>query len=367
MQLNVGILGAGGFAHFAAKAFLKTEEINIVAVCDINETIAKELSLQLNAAAYTDYDVFLKDENIHLVYVATPPFLHYSQSKIALLAGKHVLCEKPAALHVSEAEELVTIARENNLLYVINLMQRYNVLYAIIKNIINEQLAGKFLHGFFENYASDENLNEQHWFWDEAKSGGIFIEHGVHFFDMFSGWLGSGKLLNAFTIPSLINKKITDRAQATVLYNNTPVNFYHGFNQPIILDRQEMRLQFEYADVTLYEWIPVKIKLHGIFTNQQLSRMLELIKDAVVVQHNYQAKPNGRFADRNFDAYVTIEQGNGANKQNRYQEIVSAMMSDQWNWIKNRNHKRIIDETNAVESLRIAEYATQMSKQQHYN
>ena len=124
-----------------------------------------------------------------LVYIATPPFLHYQQSKMALLAGKHVICEKPAALHVKEAEELVRLAKSSNLLYVVNLMQRYNPLYDIVKKIIDEKLLGNFLHGFFENYASDENLKCDHWFWDEEKSGGIFIEHGVHFFDMFSGWL----------------------------------------------------------------------------------------------------------------------------------------------------------------------------------
>ena len=275
MQLNIGIVGAGGFAHFAAKAFLQVAGINIVAVHDINEVVAKELSNELNAKIFTDYNALLQDVNINLIYIATPPFLHYQQSKKALLANKHVICEKPAALHVKEAEELVTIAKSADLLYVVNLMQRYNFLYDVVKKIIDGQFLGNFSHGFFENYASNENLNNQHWFWDEEKSGGIFIEHGVHFFDMFSGWFGEGKFLNAITMQSAFNKKITDRVQATVLYKDGFVNFYHGFNQPEILDRQEMRLQFEYGEITLYEWIPVKIKLHGIFTNEQLEKILE--------------------------------------------------------------------------------------------
>ena len=52
----------------------------------------------------------LQDENIDLVYIATPPFLHYEHIKKALLAGKHVICEKPAALKTSEAEELHALA-----------------------------------------------------------------------------------------------------------------------------------------------------------------------------------------------------------------------------------------------------------------
>ena len=65
-------------------------------------------------------------------------------------------------------------------------------------------------------------------------------------------------------------QKITDRVQATVLYKDGIVNFYHGFDQPKILDRQEMRLQFERGEITFYEWVPVKMKLHGLMKDEQL-------------------------------------------------------------------------------------------------
>ena len=71
-------------------------------------------------------------------------------------------------------------------------MQRYNPLYDVIAALIQTKCFGELLHGHFENDASDENLPPEHWFWDRSKSGGIFIEHGVHFFDTFAGWLGTG-------------------------------------------------------------------------------------------------------------------------------------------------------------------------------
>jgi predicted dehydrogenase len=206
---------------------------------------------------------------------------------MALLAGKHVICEKPAALQVNEAEELASLAAAHNLLYVVNLMQRYKSMYTTVKNIVDEKLLGNFLHGFFENYASDENLGPDHWFWDESKSGGIFIEHGVHFFDLFSGWLGEGNVISAFQLTRpLIDTKIIERVQATVLYQEGIVNFYHGFDQPKILDRQEMRLQFERGDITLYEWVPVKMKLHGLLLRKHLERLSDILPDASIVYHN---------------------------------------------------------------------------------
>ncbi len=172
---------------------------------------------------------------------------------MALLAGKHVICEKPAALKAREAEELSAIAASKKLLYTVNLMQRYNPLFKTIKAIIQENILGNFLHGYFENYASSEKLNPEHWFWDESKSGGIFIEHGVHFFDLFAGWLGEGKIVGAWQLTRPHQKEhVIDRVQATVLYKGGIVNFYHGFDQPEILDRQEFRLLFERGEITLY-------------------------------------------------------------------------------------------------------------------
>ena len=357
--LNIGIVGAGGFAHFAAKAFLKTEGINILAVNDINENAAKEMGASLNARIYLDYKTLLDDEKIDLVYIATPPFLHYEQSKMALQAGKHVICEKPAALHIREAAELAKLSASVQHLYIVNLMQRYNPLYAVVKNIISEKLLGNFLHGFFENYASDENLNQDHWFWDESKSGGIFIEHGVHFFDMFSGWLGKGRVVNALQLERPgVERKIVDRVSSQVFYENGIVDFYHGFDQPKILDRQEMRLQFEHGEITLYEWVPVRMKLHGLLLKKQLERLNELLVNFSIIHHNHSQskdqKVRGRFRDIVFDDHVTIEYESELGKEERYQQMLTTMIVDQWYWIKDHNHIRVIDETNAIESLRTA-------------
>ena len=94
---------------------------------------------------------------------------------------------------LEQADAMIALARKRELLLAVNLMQRYNPLFEAVKRLIESQILGELLHGYFENYASDENLPPDHWFWDRAKSGGIFIEHGVHFFDMFAGWLGPGR------------------------------------------------------------------------------------------------------------------------------------------------------------------------------
>ena len=365
--LNIGIVGAGGFAGFAVRAFLKVPGINVIAVTDINEIASRQLSADLSILCCPDIASLLAIEEIDLIYIATPPAFHFEQSKKALLLGKHVICEKPASLKTSEAEELTEIARTGNLLYVVNLMQRYNPLFTIVKTIIDEGILGNFLHGYFENYASDEFLAKNHWFWDEAKSGGIFIEHAVHFFDLFEGWLGAGKVVSAQQLQRpTVNVPIFDRVQATVLYEKGLVNFYHGFDQPKILDRQEMRLQFEQGEITLFEWVPVTMKFHGLISNESLQRLETItssfvMKDRRLIDEKLK-KVTGRFREICFDQHVAIEFENAIGKQELYQQLLTNMITDQWSWIKDPCHHRLISDQNAVQSTRIAERANLLSE-----
>jgi len=370
-ELHIGLIGAGGFARFALRAFSKLPGITTVAVVDINKESARQMGDEFGLQVYDEVEDLLKSERTDLIYIATPPYLHYVQARKALMAGKHVICEKPAALKSKEAEELVAIARSRNLLYVVNLMQRYNPLYGKVKTIVQENILGNFLHGYFENYASDQNLHPDHWFWDQSKSGGIFIEHGVHFFDLFTGWLGEGKMVSACRLLRPGTKeKMVDRVQATLLYQGGLVNFYHGFDQPDLLDRQEMRLLFEHGEITLYGWVPVKIKLHGLLPSGQLTRLKNLLPASSVVHHKEPGSAGQRvkagFKDLDYEDHITLEHENMAGKQHLYAEMLKEMISDQWKWIRDRRHIRVIDGENAVLSIRIAEEATEFSQRLEY-
>jgi predicted dehydrogenase len=366
--LAMGIVGAGSFAAFASQAFIQVPGIQVVAVADANAASAHRLAHELSAKEYRDYEAFLRDEKIALVYISTPPYLHYSQSKEALLAGKHVICEKPAALKAAEAEELASLAASRGLLYVVNLMQRYNPLFSLVRDIVREKVLGAFLHGFFENYASDENLREDHWFWEEQKSGGIFIEHAVHFFDLFAGWLGEGEIIHAAKWERRgTDRKMYDRVQSTVNYPQGPVTFYHGFDQPGMLDRQEMRLQFERGEISLFEWVPVKLQLHGLLQKERLEKLKAKMPDCLITQNRIlpgSQTARGRFQTIAFDQHVTLAYGNSADKTNRYRQLLISMIKDQWNWILDRSAVRVVDATNAVDSLRMAETATNTA--QHF-
>lgn len=356
--MHIAVVGAGGFARFAVNEFVKIPGVQLAGVYDASlENAVLLQQIEPSAEVYDSYEALLNDAKVQLVYIATPPSLHYEQSKAALQHGKHVICEKPAAISLEHAVELRTLAAERDLLFVVNLMQRYNPLYRVVEEVIKQGVLGEFLHGYFENYASDEFLPEQHWFWDESKSGGIFIEHGVHFFDMFAGWLGEGQVVASQKLKRSGSGEVWDRVQATVLYAKGLVNFYHGFDQPKLMDRQEMRLQFEKGDVTLFEWVPTRLQLHAIVSQNELEALRRIFPNAIIEmaeEFSPVQQSRGRFKAMDVGYKIRLYTGKNTEKQALYQQLVQDMFRDQLRWLQDTSHVRLIDQNNAVNSLKLA-------------
>jgi predicted dehydrogenase len=249
---------------------------------------------------------------------------------------------------------------------VANLVQRYNPLYEPVQSIVQERLLGDPLHAYFENYAKDEPLGPNHWFWDRGKSGGIFVEHGVHFFDMFHGWLGEGRVEAAQRVIRP-GTDIEEQVQCTVRYGaDVLANFYHGFHQPARLDRQELRLVFERGDIALHGWIPVGASVEAIVDRETRKRIEELFPDATMgVVDSYEGdekRCSGRHKDMTVDEEIRLMTPEGIDKEKRYGEMINAMVQDQVAWIRDRSHERKITAENGRESLRIALEADRMAR-----
>jgi predicted dehydrogenase len=217
---------------------------------------------------------------------------------------------------------------------------------------------GEVLHGSFENYASDENLPLDHWFWDRKKSGGIFVEHGVHFFDLFAGWLGTGRV-EAAQVGVRPGSGIEEHVHATVRYGDaTLVNFYHGFHQAGRMDRQELRLVFERGDVTLSDWVPTRARVHALVDERQTRELCDLFPGARLdVASSYGGSDRAcRGRGKNIDAYQVIDLsfGDGVAKSPLYGRLLRTMMEDQVAWLRDRSHQRVVTEANGRDSLATA-------------
>ena len=191
-KIRLGVVGCGGFGLFALQHFAQAPGVELVGMAETHRSAAVAAARRFGVADIEEVAVLVGRRDIDLVYIATPPFLHHPQAMAALEAGKHVICEKPLAISVDQADEMILLAAKQYRLLVVNLMQRYNPLFDAIRQLIQSKALGEPLHGYFENYAADEGLPADHWFWDRSKSGGIFRRTRCPFFRSIFRLAGSG-------------------------------------------------------------------------------------------------------------------------------------------------------------------------------
>ena len=154
-EIRLGTIGSGKIVHAILDNVQRTDGIRLVAVYSRSREKAESLAAEYGASGvYTDMNAFLEDENMNFVYIATPNQLHYAQTKQALLAGKHVICEKPFCTRSDDARELVALARERGLILVEAVPTAFLPNLEILKRELPKIGKVKLVQGNYSQYSS---------------------------------------------------------------------------------------------------------------------------------------------------------------------------------------------------------------------
>ena len=190
-KLRVGIIGVGiGQAHI--KGYRKVPNVDIVALCDVNEEraqgVAREFRLD-EAKIYTDYRAMLDDANLDAVSVGLPNFLHRSVTIDCLNAGVHVICEKPLAMNAKEAQKIVEAAAINKRKCMVGQVSRFRQDSQFLKQLISSGELGRPYYSHAGCLRKRGIPGYGGWFTTKEQSGGgPLIDIGVHLLDM-AWWL----------------------------------------------------------------------------------------------------------------------------------------------------------------------------------
>ena len=154
-MINVGIIGCGHWGPNHIRVFTQLAQTRALMCSDLDQKRLDALRLLYPSIQTTkQYQDILKNPEIHAVCVAVPTNLHYQLTKEALLAGKHVLCEKPLALRPQECIELQNLAKEKKKVLMVGHVFLFNTGITWLKECIDSGELGKIYYA----YASRTNL-----------------------------------------------------------------------------------------------------------------------------------------------------------------------------------------------------------------
>ena len=280
---GIGIVGYGGFGKFLRESWDIMPEVRVVAVCDEDISRQPEASGLATPRFFDDYSEMLQDSKVDIVCVATPPSSHKKMALDAIAAGKHALVEKPLATTAADARAIAEAAAKAGVVATVDFMLRFDPLVKVLRELIAARVFGKLYRIDLRNYAQSEGLPEGHWFWDQSISGGILIEHGVHFFDL-AAYLNQSPPIRVTGAAVERKPGMEDRVFATVTYENGVIGtFWHSFSLPLPLERTTIQFAFDLGEVNVSGWVPLDAEFRG-WTNKEGVRMLKRLFPGAMIQ-----------------------------------------------------------------------------------
>lgn len=326
MSVRVGIVGAGIIANAHLKALQKIRDAQVVAIAEPEENKRMKLVQKFKIKkAFKDYRELLNLQDIDVIYICTPNHLHHPIAVDALIAGKHVICEKPLARTLKEAEEMIQTSKKTGKKLFIALNHRFNPVNQKVKELLQEGIIGApfltvstFIGDEYERMKDSSNWKGTY----EKSGGGVLIDNGTHIIDILRYFFGEVEAVTATCKNLLIQTK--NKAEDTALLS---IEFKNN-----VLAELSLTFSARYSTwPTGYRGAAIRIEIYGSegavrATNEEVP--LTVSKGNKIKRFNYSdiktslpTDQNSHFIEcilNNKDPIVTVEDGKAA------LEVVSA-------------------------------------------
>ena len=224
-KLRVGVIGAGAIAQEChLPGYARDARAQLVAFAD--PTRARHTEVQARFAAttgYTDYKQMLRDESLDVVSVCTPNAYHAAMTVAALEAGCHVLCEKPIATTLKEADRMIAAARSARRKLMIGFTHRLFSGPLQCKALLREKAIGKpfMIRVRFAHEGPMPDWAKSGWFYNRKLSaGGALLDMGIHAIDLCHWLIGPIESLNAQAGTLVKRIEVDDNALLQLQFRN---------------------------------------------------------------------------------------------------------------------------------------------------
>ncbi len=194
-NVRVGLIGLGEISLIHEAGYQESGAAQLVAFCDVDIERARERAEPYGAKYYDDYEKLLEDEEVETVDIMLPHYLHYKVAKEALLAGKHVVVEKPVTMKYQEAMDLIRTAKSMGLRFFVAENTRYVKAYQEILQVLRSGELGNvyYVRTLIAGSEVARYSDTGSWIRQKSRSGGIVLDAGVHTFYLFRWFFGGIK------------------------------------------------------------------------------------------------------------------------------------------------------------------------------
>jgi len=183
-NVNVGLLGAGFMGALHLSCYRAMNEVQYIAVCDKNIARANKVASRYGAQkVYDDYQDLLNDDKLDIIDICVPTPLHPSAVVQASERNKNILCEKPIALNLEDADRMIGAAKKANVKFMIAHVLRFWPEYTVIKQLIDAGDLGRPLLARLSR-----SINLPKWWEKPEEMGGAVIDVQIHDLD-YACWM----------------------------------------------------------------------------------------------------------------------------------------------------------------------------------
>ncbi len=228
-QIRFGLIGCGRVSPRHLQSIAELADAKLVAVCDVIASRVERVAKEHNAVAYADYRRMLERRDIDVVNICTPSGMHAQMSIDALQAGKHVICEKPMAMNLADADRMIATAKSTGKKLCIVLQNRYNPPMLDLRRLVDEGRLGKILLGNATvRWYRPQEYYEDGWHGTLAMDGGALMNQSVHHIDALQWFIGDVDSVFAHTATLAHKMQAEDAGVAVIRFKNGALGTVEG-------------------------------------------------------------------------------------------------------------------------------------------
>ncbi|MEH6943907.1 Gfo/Idh/MocA family protein [Bacillus sp. JJ722] len=244
--LKVAIVGCGNIFPMHALSIGKLENVELIAVCDNKEDRAIKKAEELSCRPYVNYKEMIDQEDIDVLHICLPHYLHAEVAIYASERNIHVLTEKPMSISIEDAEKMVQTANDHEVTLGVIFQNRYNPGAVAIKDAIQSGALGNVLSGKLQVTwrRTDEYYSTSDWkgTW-EKEGGGVVIDQAIHTLDLMRWFVNAEIDYISANIGNRAHEiiEVEDTAEGVIAYKNgvttafQAINYY-GYDAPVEIE-----------------------------------------------------------------------------------------------------------------------------------